>query len=283
VDEAIPRAFAKAESLELVQKDYPKAIAVYRQLLGEVQGPRSKVQGPRAHEAAMENQRALLLHRLGRTYWKAGRGEEARRTYGQLLSLPQASIGELPADLVAKHELCRLWEEQSERDRLAACALELYRELVSGRWAIEKARYLFYSRQTKEWLAGRGDAAALQALEQQKLALSNAVELLIAAAHLAPVPGGSGNAGPQGAGRQAIVAGGGTHLALWRSHVQVSQSAIRNPQSAIGLRAKPALCRNQTFNQTSASTPPGARASRRATSARPSRRRSIPARPSEAL
>ena len=33
VDEAIPRAFAKAESLELVQKDYPKAIAVYRQLL----------------------------------------------------------------------------------------------------------------------------------------------------------------------------------------------------------------------------------------------------------
>jgi len=221
VDEAIPRAFAKAEFLELVQKDYPKAIAVYRQLLGEVQGPRSKVQGLRAHEAAMENQRALLLHRLGRTYRKAGRWEEARRTYGQLLSLPQASIGELPADLVAKHELCSLWEEQGARDRLATCALELYRELVSGRWPIEKARYLFYSRQAKEWLAGRGDAAALQALEQQKLALSNAVEVLISTRH--PERSSTASLAPRG---QVVAADDGTHLALWRSSLSGPQSAI---------------------------------------------------------
>ena len=150
-----------------------------------------------------------------------------------MLSLPQASIGELPADLVARHELCRLWEEQSARDRLAACALELYRELVSGRWPIEKARYLFYSRQAKEWLAGRGDAAALQALEEQKLALSNAVEVLIDADHPVPLSAGSAGTAPQAAGRRAIVTDRGTHLALWRSQVQVSQSAIRNPQSAI--------------------------------------------------
>jgi len=228
VDEAIPRAFAKAEALELVQKDYPKAIAVYRQLLEQVQGPRSKVQSPRAHEAAMENQRALLLHRLGRTYGKAGRCEEARRTYGQLLSLPQASIGELPADLVAKHELCRLWEEQSARDRLAACALELYRELVSGRWPIEKARYLFYSRQAKEWLAGPGDAAALQALEQQKLALTNAVEVLIGTRH--PERSSTASSAPRS---QVVAADDGTHLALWRSSLSGPQSAIRNPQSEI--------------------------------------------------
>jgi len=228
VDEAIPRAFAKAEALELVQKDYPKAIAVYRQLLEQVQGPRSKVQSPRAHEAAMENQRALLLHRLGRTYGKAGRCEEARRTYGQLLSLPQASIGELPADLVAKHELCRLWEEQSARDRLAACALELYRELVSGRWPIEKARYLFYSRQAKEWLAGPGDAAALQALEQQKLALTNAVEVLIGTRH--PERSSTASSAPRS---QVVAADDGTHLALWRSSLSGPQSAIRNPHSAL--------------------------------------------------
>jgi len=237
VDEAIPRAFAKAESLELVQKDYPKAIAVYRQLLEQDQGPRSKVQSrePRAHEAAMENQRALLLHRLGRTYRKAGRWEEARRTYGQLLSLPQASVGELPADLVAKHELCRLWEEQSARDRLATCALELYRELVSGRWPIEKARYLFYSRQAKEWLAGPGDAAALQALEQQKLALSGAVEALIDADHPVPPSAGSAGTAPQAAGRQAIVTGDGTHLALWRPVAKQTppHSAFRIPHSAL--------------------------------------------------
>jgi signal transduction histidine kinase/tetratricopeptide (TPR) repeat protein len=220
VDEAIPRTFAKAEFLELVQKDYPKAIAVYRQLLEQVQSPRSKVQGLRAHEAAMENQRALLLHRLGRTYWKAGRGEEARRTYGQLLSLPQASVGELPADLVAKHELCRLWEEQSARDRLATCALELYRELVSGRWPIEKARYLFYSRQAKEWLAGPGDAADLQALEQQKLALSNAVEVLISTRH----PERSSTASAPRS--QVVAADDGTHLALWRSSLSGPQSEI---------------------------------------------------------
>jgi len=229
VDEAIPRAFAKAESLELIHKDYPKAIAVYRQLLEQVQGPRSKVQSRemQAHEAAMENQRALLLHRLGRTYWKAGRWEEARRAYGQLLSLPQASVGELPADLVAKHELCRLWEEQSAPGQLAACAMELYRELVGGRRPIEKARYLFYSRQAKEWLAGREDAAALQALEQQKLALSNAVEVLISTRHPERSPTAS-------APRSRVVAADdGTHLALWRSSLSGPQSEIRNPQSAI--------------------------------------------------
>jgi signal transduction histidine kinase len=237
VDEVIPRAFAKAESLELVQKDYPKAIALYRQVLDAVQGSRSQAQSrePRAHEAALENQRALLLHRLGRTYRKAGRYEEARRAYGQLLSLPQASIGELPADLVAKHELCRLWEEQGARDRLATCALELYRELVSGRWPIEKARYLFYSRQAKEWLAGPGDAAALQALEQQKLALSNAVEVLISTRH--PERSSTASSAPRS---QVVAADDGTHLALWRSSLSGPQSAIRNlswrsrdPQSAI--------------------------------------------------
>jgi signal transduction histidine kinase/tetratricopeptide (TPR) repeat protein len=240
-EEAIPRAFAKAESLELVQKDYPKAIAVYRQLLEQVQGPRSKVQSreiqatPAAQAFLALEYRALFLHRLGRTYRKAGRWEEARRTYGQLLSLPQASVGELPADLVAKHELCRLWEEQSARDRLAACALELYRELVSGRWPIEKARYLFYSRQAKEWLAGPGDAAALQALEQQKLALTGAVELLMAAAHPAPVSAGSLDAGPLAAGRRAIVTDRGTHLALWRPVAKPTppHSAFRVPHSAL--------------------------------------------------
>ena len=234
VDEAIPRAFAKAESLELVHKDYPKAIALYRQLLGEVQGPRSKVQSreiqatPAAQAFLALEYRALLLHRLGRTYWKAGRREEARRTYGQLLSLPQAYIGELPADLVARHELCRLWEEQSARDRLATCALELYRELVSGRWPIEKARYLFYSRQAKEWLAGPGDAADLQALEQQKLSLSNAVEVLISTRH--PERSSTASSAPRG---QVVAADDGTHLALWRSSLSGPQSEIRNPHSAI--------------------------------------------------
>jgi signal transduction histidine kinase len=116
--------------------------------------------------------------------------------------------------------LCRLWEEQSARDRLATCALELYRELVSGRWPIEKARYLFYSRQAKEWLAGPGDAADLQALEQQKLALSNAVEVLISTRH----PERSSTASAPRS--QVVAADDGTHLALWRSSLSGPQSEI---------------------------------------------------------
>ncbi len=220
--EASSPALAEAESFELRQKDYPKAIAAYQKLLA----------------TSPAGLRALLLHRVARTHRKAGRAEQARRIYGELVLMPPAGIGSLPADLVAKSELCGMWEEQGAKERLAACALDLYRELVKGRWLLEKSRYLFYSRQAQEWLAAGPEAPRREwsGLEKRKLALAGAVEALLAQVRK---PADEADARPA-LRRQVLLTEQGTHLAFLghrgpplRSSDPGKESAIRIPPSPI--------------------------------------------------
>jgi len=165
-----PRGLAEAEFAELRDKDYPRAIQLYEQL----------------SEGAAAGDRALLVHRLARTSKKAGLHDEALRYYRVLEQAGEERVGPLPAGLIAKVELCSLWEEQEAADDLAVGARELYEGLVSGRWSLEKSRYLFYSGKALEWLAqspdrpgdplGSQEMERLRETEQKKLALTTAVE-----------------------------------------------------------------------------------------------------------
>ena len=181
----LPAALIAAETQELRQRDYAQAIALYQQALATL-------------EPAW---RPMALQRLARTYHKQGRLEEAQRAYRELAALPQARIGALPADLVARHELCSL--------SAGAGALEFYRDLISARWQLEKSRYLFYSESVRRWLASSEEAARLRAIEQRKLSFSGAVEELLAAP------------------RRVL----GAHLAFWRSEpfaaVVLAESYLR--------------------------------------------------------
>ncbi len=196
-------ALAEAESLELRDKDYPRAALLYTRLLAR----------------ARSGQRALLLHRLARTYRKAGRHEEALRVFRELELLPRDRIGALPADLIAKYEICSHWSAQGSSDRLAAGALEFYRGLVSGRWPLEKSRYLFYATSARRWLAGGPtpeEIVRLSGIEEQKRLLADAVATLLDAL---PPPARSSDVR-----RLAVESEAGTHLAVWRFGEAVGES-----------------------------------------------------------
>jgi signal transduction histidine kinase len=165
LEEPLPAAAAQAESVELVQRDYPRAIRLYQALVG-------------ASNAALQ---PLVLHRLARSYHKAGRLDEALGAYRRLENLGPARIGTLPADLIARSGVCALSADGGDSAALRKGALELYSDLADGRWSLERPRYLYYSEQARSWIresgaAGEEEFKRIEALERRKAALTGAVE-----------------------------------------------------------------------------------------------------------
>ena len=166
--EPLPASFVQAESLELGQKNYSLAIGSYQSLL----------------DSADATLQPFLLHRLARSYRKAGRLDDAVRVYQKLANENPANIGELPSDLLARSELCSLAVERGDSTVFAMNALELYNDLVMGKWNLDKTRYLYYSNQFRSWIKEDATAAdqakPIEKMEEQKLALASAVEELLA-------------------------------------------------------------------------------------------------------
>jgi len=173
-------ALAEAEMAEVRDKQYLRAVDLYQRLL------------PGAHA----RQRALVLHRLARTYRKAGLHDEALRAFSALAKSSEY-VGVLPADLVARYEIAAHWAARDARDALRANALDFYRELVGGRWHIEKPRYVFYAAAARDWLRQSGtapeDLARLTSVEESKRAFTEAISDLTAgrpsASHLLFIQG----------------------------------------------------------------------------------------------
>jgi hypothetical protein len=164
---AFPSSVAQAESLELSQKDCSGAICSYQKLLDSSDAPLQP----------------FLLHRLARSYRKASRLDDAVHAYQKLANLPPTYIGTLPSDLIARSELCALAADQRDPAALATHASGIYRDLVMGRWSLEKSRYFYYSDQFRSRIKQGANAVdkikPIETLEERKLALANAVEELL--------------------------------------------------------------------------------------------------------
>ena len=160
----LPAGLAEAESLEIARKDYSSAIRAYRNLF----------------DSAAGGSQPLILQRLARTLRKAGRLEEAVGAYRNLRRLDAAWIGGLPSDLIAQAELCSLASERGEPAGLAQEAMAFYRDLTTGKWLLDKPRYLYYSDLGRTWCRdSRVESAefnSLLATEERRLALSHAAE-----------------------------------------------------------------------------------------------------------
>jgi signal transduction histidine kinase len=159
---------AEAERLEVREKDYARAALAYERLVRDAPVARN----------------ALLVQRLARTLRKAGRHEDSLRAYQQLAAMSDLVAG-LPADLIARHEVCVHWAAVGERQRLTTDALALYADLVAGRWKLDKARYLFHAAAARDWLTSGEPAPGLERLieaEREKRSLSEAVAGLLGAA-----------------------------------------------------------------------------------------------------
>jgi signal transduction histidine kinase len=159
-----PPGFLRAESLEIKQKDYTKAILAYRNLL----------------KSAETETRAMLLQRIARTLRKAGRFDEATDTYRNLQNLDPVLIGDLPSDFIGRFELCALAAEREKIPELGTLSLSLYRDLVEGKWLLDEPRYMHYSDRCRSWCRESriqpDEFARLQTMEEHKLALSHAAK-----------------------------------------------------------------------------------------------------------
>jgi signal transduction histidine kinase len=156
-----------AEHAELRDRDYARAVRLYQ----------------RAVAGSAPERHATALHRLARTFRKAGRDAEALAAYEQLASSTDR-IGVLPAELIARFEVCVLLAEQGKSDALNRTALALYRDLVAGRWWLEKARFAHYARRARQWLASdtasADELSRWAAIEERKGTLTLAAEAVLA-------------------------------------------------------------------------------------------------------
>lgn len=141
-------ALFEAEQYEQVRGNIELAIPLYQ----------------RATQIGGSQLRVLAWQRLAACYRKTGMREKAIQAYRQLLQFPKQGMGLINAELIARFELCSL----GEADRTA-----FYRDLVAGRWRLDKARYLFYADAAREWVS---ESDPIRVVEREKLRLSAAIE-----------------------------------------------------------------------------------------------------------
>jgi signal transduction histidine kinase len=157
----------EAESLEIGRKDYERAVRAYRGLL----------------DSAGAGLRPLILQRLARTLYKAGRLEEAAGAYKDLERLDTVWIGGWPSDLIARSELFSLAAARGDAAELGAQALAFYRSLAEGKWLLDKPRYMYYSDRCRTWCRESPVAAEefdrIRTTEERKIALTRAAEDLL--------------------------------------------------------------------------------------------------------
>lgn len=192
-----PHALAPGDVYEIQKQDYGRAAQAYRALLD-------------SPDLAV---RPWALQRLARTEAKAGKREEALRLYEALERETGAMIGDLPADLVGSVQRCELVATSGTPADLTRAASAFYRSLTSGRWRLEKPRYLHYSTRARQWLAGargadRQTVDDLEATERQKIRLTDAVNDIRATLQ---------TTGARGAGHRLFTRDTGQYLAFWRS------------------------------------------------------------------
>jgi signal transduction histidine kinase len=153
---------AAAESIEIRDKDYPRASALYSRLLA----------------SAAPTDRTDVLLRLARTYRHSGREDDALRIYRELEGV-SSSVDGLPATLIAEYEVSEPWAAaRLARDAQVDAALRAYRRLVEGDWTVDQASYAFYATGLRDRLielhAPVEELQRLGELERRKRALTEA-------------------------------------------------------------------------------------------------------------
>jgi signal transduction histidine kinase len=151
--------FEAGEIAEFQQRDYAKAIPVFREL-------------SHSKDPAI---RAGALLRLARNLRKAQQSRAALDIYDELDQMGATSVGGLPAELLARHARCTLLDELKRTTEMKREASLLYANLHSGRWKLDRGAYRFYAQETSRWYTPDSE---LQAHVQDGVPTATAVELL---------------------------------------------------------------------------------------------------------
>ena len=147
-----------AEEAEIRQKDYAKALQLYK---GALRGASPEVG-------------AGILLRIARTARKAGDLVKARSAWQRILTLPAS-----PATAAARMALVDSGEVPAQ---------EFYRDLLAGRFPLARESYFFYSGWVKDMLPAT-EVARFREVESRTVALTEAAEAFLAERRRIPAPG----------------------------------------------------------------------------------------------
>ncbi len=200
--EAPDRLFRKAEEFEFGIGDYKAAVANCRDL-------------SLSPDPAI---RAGALLRLARNLRKMGQRKAALDACDQLTGVPSATLGGIPADLVARRLRCAILEELGRSADLRLEAAALASDLRTGRWRLDRASYLFFSGQADTWLGSLGSP------DPAREALAGAVEMVWKRWNQ------TSREGVSQTGRQCLALEGTALVALWQSTPERLVALVAGPQ-----------------------------------------------------
>jgi signal transduction histidine kinase len=128
--------FQAAERLEFRQKDYPRALAAYRQALKRANDPRLT---------------GMIQNAIARVQRKSGLLKEAVSTYENIVREHGGVVipGGMPLGPSAALEICVLFRELKDSARSLQTSVGLYRSLIRRGWLLEKAEFEFFVARAK--------------------------------------------------------------------------------------------------------------------------------------
>jgi len=130
-------SFNMAEKAEFISKDFPESIRLYREAL---------------NSSASSQERALLLSRIGRCYFKLGEYKKAISQYKKILDLKndEINIGNIPAPVVALSQIADSYEDMKADEEQYNVTLELYQHLLDKSWDLAGGDYIYYLKSVSE-------------------------------------------------------------------------------------------------------------------------------------
>jgi signal transduction histidine kinase len=123
--------FRTAEEEEFIKKDYIGAIKYYRELQNSVSTLREK---------------ALLLSRIGRCYYKAGEIKKGIGEYSKILNkeYKDITLGEIPSTVISLSQIADGYKVLNNSEEQYKTNLELYQQLMDNPWDLNGGEYIYY-------------------------------------------------------------------------------------------------------------------------------------------
>ena len=144
--------FTSGEVFEYEHQDYEAALTAFRAVASVEEDP---------------GVQAGALLRIARVHRKANRPDDALNAYDALAEFGTISIGGAPADLVARHARCELFDELGRSSQLNDAAESLSGDLHSGRWRLTRGVYRFYAQDTLRWLGSERASARSPTVDRE--------------------------------------------------------------------------------------------------------------------
>lgn len=143
INPKVAASFNMAEKAEFIDKDFIESIILYREALST---------------STSSQERALLLSRIGRCYFKLGEYKKAINEYKKIPDPGnnEITIGNIPTSIVALSQITDCYEALKADEEQYNARIELYQQLLAQPWDFAGGDYVYYLKSVSEKIRNYG-------------------------------------------------------------------------------------------------------------------------------